>query len=54
MRPVKEAFETAKTVAASVNPAVADVDVTKAFTTQFLDKLRDMGFNDAIGAPKQD
>ena len=29
-----------------------DLDVTKAYTFEFLDKLRDMGFNDMVGVPR--
>jgi ABC-type nitrate/sulfonate/bicarbonate transport system substrate-binding protein len=52
MRWTKDAFDLAQKVAAVANPAVASVDVTKAYTFKFLDQLRDMGFNDAIGVPK--
>lgn len=47
----KGAFEFAKEVLASQNAAISSVDVTKAYTYQFLDKLAQMGFQDSIGAP---
>lgn len=48
----KEAWENHKNVLVFANPAVKDVDVTKGYTFEFLDKLRDMGFNDAVGVPR--
>ncbi len=47
----KDAFLLAQQVQAAANPAVKDVDVTKAYDTQWLDKLKTMGFNQAIGLP---
>jgi NitT/TauT family transport system substrate-binding protein len=52
MRWSKEAWEIVRDVGAAENPALKDVDVTKAYTFEFLDKLRDMGFNEAVGVPK--
>ncbi len=52
MRWSKVAFELTRDVISSANPAVKDVDVTKAYTFEFLDKLQAMGFNDAVGVPK--
>jgi ABC-type nitrate/sulfonate/bicarbonate transport system substrate-binding protein len=48
----KAAFDNLLEVSVTVNPALKDVDVTKAYTFALLDKLRDMGFNDAVGVPK--
>jgi ABC-type nitrate/sulfonate/bicarbonate transport system substrate-binding protein len=48
----KEGWEIVRDVGVTENPALQDVDVTKAYTFEFLDKLRDMGFNDAVGVPK--
>jgi ABC-type nitrate/sulfonate/bicarbonate transport system substrate-binding protein len=48
----KEGWETVRDVGATENPALTDVDVTQAYTVEFLDKLRDMGFNDVVGVPK--
>jgi ABC-type nitrate/sulfonate/bicarbonate transport system substrate-binding protein len=39
-----EAFQAPRDVLAAVNPAVANVDVTKAFDLSFLQKLQDNGF----------
>jgi ABC-type nitrate/sulfonate/bicarbonate transport system substrate-binding protein len=39
-----DAFTAPRDVLASVNPAVANVDVTKAFDLSFLNKLKDSGF----------
>ena len=52
MRWSKVAFELTRDVISSANPAVKDVDVTKAYTFEFLDRLQAMGFNDAVGVPK--
>jgi NitT/TauT family transport system substrate-binding protein len=41
----QDAFTAPREVLASVNPAVANVDVTKAFDLSFLKKLQDIGFN---------
>ena len=39
-----DAFTAPRDVLASVNPAVKDVDVTKAFDLSYLTKLKDIGF----------
>jgi hypothetical protein len=39
-----DAFVAPRDVLASVNPAVKDVDVTKAFDLSYLTKLKDIGF----------
>lgn len=44
MRFSADAFSAPREVLSVVNPAVANVDVTKAFDLRFLDKLRDSGF----------
>lgn len=46
-----EAFQAPRDVLAAINPAVKDVDVTKAMDLSFLKKLVDIGFNAKIGAP---
>jgi ABC-type nitrate/sulfonate/bicarbonate transport system substrate-binding protein len=40
----EDAFKAPRDVLASVNPAIANVDVTKAYDLSFLKKLQDMGF----------
>ncbi len=52
MRWTPEAFTRAQRVLASVNPDLETVDINQAFTYEYLDKLRDLGFDDAIGLPK--
>lgn len=42
-------WDTMQTVLAETNPAVSDVDVTEAYTTQFVEQLADMGFLDQLG-----
>lgn len=49
----EDAFKAPRDVLATVNPAVANVDVTKAFDLSFLKKLVEIGFNAKIGAPLQ-
>jgi len=49
----KQAWEDLKEVQIGANPAVKDVDVTRAYSYEFLDKLRTMGFNDLVGVPKR-
>ncbi|HET8570011.1 MAG TPA: ABC transporter substrate-binding protein [Candidatus Limnocylindria bacterium] len=44
-------FEFTKQVNLPSNPAIASVDPTKACTNLYLDKLKDMGFQKAIGVP---
>ena len=46
-----EAFQAPRDVLAAVNPAVKDVDVTKAMDLSFLQKLQQIGFYAKIGAP---
>jgi ABC-type nitrate/sulfonate/bicarbonate transport system substrate-binding protein len=46
-----DAFNNPKQVLAAVNPAMADVDITKAYDKSFLQKLADMGFYQQIGDP---
>jgi NitT/TauT family transport system substrate-binding protein len=48
-----DAFQAPRDVLAAVNPAVKDVDVTKAFDLSFLKKLKDIGFYAKIGAPTE-
>jgi ABC-type nitrate/sulfonate/bicarbonate transport system substrate-binding protein len=53
MRFTDDAFKAPKDVLASVNPAVANVDITKAYDLGFLKKLEEIGFYKKIGAPTQ-
>lgn len=50
----QDAFVAPRDVLATVNPAVKDVDVTKAYDLSFLKKLQDIGFYAKIGAPTSD
>ena len=52
MRWTPEAFTRAQKVLASVNPDLASVDVNQAFTYEYLDKLKEMGFNAQVGVPE--
>jgi NitT/TauT family transport system substrate-binding protein len=47
----KEAWELSKGLLTPTNPAVANVDVTKAYTTKFVDQLKALGFFKQIGVP---
>ena len=53
MRFTADAFIAPRDVLASVNPAVKDVDVTKAFDLGFLKKLEEIGFYKKIAAPTE-
>lgn len=46
-----DAFTAPRDVLGTVNPAVANVDVTKAFDLTFLNKLKDSGFYQKNGIP---
>jgi NitT/TauT family transport system substrate-binding protein len=46
------AWTVAKDVQASINPPLQSIDVAGAYSTVFLDRLRDNGFNDAVGVPR--
>jgi ABC-type nitrate/sulfonate/bicarbonate transport system substrate-binding protein len=46
-----DAFKAPRDVLSAVNPAVKDVDVTKAMDLSFIKKLVDIGFNTKIGVP---
>ena len=48
-----EAFKAPKEVLATVNPAVANVDTTKAWDLSFLNKLKDIGFYAKYNIPTQ-
>jgi NitT/TauT family transport system substrate-binding protein len=52
LRWTQKGFEIIRDVLATQNPAIKDVDVTKAYSFDPLDKLQAMGFDDAIGVPK--
>jgi ABC-type nitrate/sulfonate/bicarbonate transport system substrate-binding protein len=47
-----DAFNFPKQTLAAVNPAMANVDVTKAYDKSFLQKLAQMGFYQQIGNPE--
>jgi ABC-type nitrate/sulfonate/bicarbonate transport system substrate-binding protein len=47
----KEAWDALKEVQQIAEPEIKDLAVEKAYTFEYLDKLRDMGFNQAIGLP---
>ncbi len=47
----QQAFIAPRDTLAAVNPAVANVDVTKTYDLSFLNKLKDNGFYKKIGAP---
>ena len=47
-----EAFTNPQKVLSAVNPAMANVDITKTYDKSFLQKLADMGFYVQIGNPE--
>lgn len=47
-----DAFNFPKQTLIAVNPAMGNVDITKAYTKDFLFKLRDIGFYQQIGDPE--
>ncbi|HEV8534438.1 MAG TPA: ABC transporter substrate-binding protein [Candidatus Limnocylindria bacterium] len=47
----EEAFKAPKEVLAAVNPAIANVDVTKAFDHSFLNRLKEIGFYEKNNIP---
>jgi NitT/TauT family transport system substrate-binding protein len=51
MRWTQEGYENALEIVVAQDPNLAGIDVTQAYTTEFLDRLKEMGFNDAIGVP---
>jgi ABC-type nitrate/sulfonate/bicarbonate transport system substrate-binding protein len=51
LRWTKEGFENNIPVLVTINPDIASADVTQAYDISLLDKLKDMGFNHAIGVP---
>ena len=48
-----ESFTIPRDVLATVNPAMANVDVTKAYDKSFLQKLFDGGYYTQIGNPEK-
>ena len=48
-----EAFENPKTVLATVNPDVKDVDVSTAYDESILAKLVELGVYEKLGVPLQ-
>jgi NitT/TauT family transport system substrate-binding protein len=53
MKFTDDAFKAPRDVLATVNPAVANVDITKAYDLSVLKKLEDIGFYKKIGAATQ-
>jgi ABC-type nitrate/sulfonate/bicarbonate transport system substrate-binding protein len=51
--PTAQGYETVKNVLVTTNPEIASVDQSKAFTTSFLDKLKELGLNQQLGVPEQ-
>lgn len=47
----EDALKAPREVLGAVNPAMAGVDLSKAYDLSFLKKLQDIGFNTKIGAP---
>jgi ABC-type nitrate/sulfonate/bicarbonate transport system substrate-binding protein len=47
----EEAFKAPKEVLVAVNPAIASVDVTKAFDLSYLNKLKEIGFYEKYSIP---
>ncbi|CAN5181654.1 ABC transporter substrate-binding protein [soil metagenome] len=47
----EDAFKAPREVLGAVNPAMANVDLAKAYDLSFLKKLQEIGFNTKIGAP---
>ena len=52
LRATTEGYENIRDVLVSTNPAVADVDVSKAYDSTYLDKLEDLGFFEKFGVPE--
>ena len=48
----KAGWDTMQQVMATQDAALKNVDVTKAYSLQYLDRLRELGFNEAIGLPR--
>lgn len=46
-----DAFKAPQETLAAVNPAIANVDVTKAFDLSFLNKLKEIGYYEKLGIP---
>jgi NitT/TauT family transport system substrate-binding protein len=51
MRWTQEGYENALEIAIAQDPNLAGIDVTQAYTTEFLDRLDEIGFSDSIGVP---
>jgi len=51
MRFSPEGFDNLKEVMVAANPELKDVDVKKAYTFEFLDQLKELGFPKAVGVP---
>ena len=51
LRWTADGYANVRDVQVLTNPAVADVDLTQASTTKFLDQLKDFGLYDELGVP---
>jgi ABC-type nitrate/sulfonate/bicarbonate transport system substrate-binding protein len=51
MRWTQDAFDNLKQVMVIADPTLSNVDVTKAYDLQYLDKLHSLGFDKAVGVP---
>ena len=51
-RATQEMFERAHSVIAAVDPGLADLDPTQAYTLRFLDQLAELGITEQIGVPE--
>ena len=47
----EDALKLPQQVLATQNPAMATVDLKKAYDLSFLTKLKDIGFNTKVGVP---
>jgi NitT/TauT family transport system substrate-binding protein len=51
LRMTKTGYEALQEVMVTQSPELASVDVTNSFTLQYLDRLKELGLNDAVGVP---
>jgi hypothetical protein len=52
MRFAPEGWDNLKQVMVTAAPELQEVDVTNAYTSEFLDKLHALGFDKAVGVPQ--
>ena len=52
LRFAPDGWDNLKEVMVTAAPDLKDVDVTKAYTSEFLDKLHTLGFDKAVGVPQ--